>query len=169
MRNLRLKSYSDLSIVRETRPDVLLRSVSEEEGNTRGRKPDQRHDKNYCRLDASSGLERHKAGSEEDLVSKPSELYKISVLNMLLVFPPKGLGLKSYEHGSKNNLLAFENMKSSYIYLLKSVVAVTYVHKFDPPSKRWKLFSAPHEFGQSWQLSFKQIKCIRPTTSKTRT
>jgi len=33
-------------------------------------KPDQRHDKNYCRLDASSGLERHKAGSEEDLVSK---------------------------------------------------------------------------------------------------
>lgn len=38
LRNLRLKSYSDLSIVRETRPDVLLRSVSEEEGNTRGRK-----------------------------------------------------------------------------------------------------------------------------------
>ena len=41
----------------------------------------------------------------------------------------------------KKNLLAFENKKSSYIYLLKSAVAVTHVHKFyDPPSKRWKLF-----------------------------
>lgn len=35
---LEIKSYSDLSVVRETWPDVLLRSVSEEEGNTRGRK-----------------------------------------------------------------------------------------------------------------------------------
>ena len=62
-----------------------------------------------------------------------------------LYFHQKDQGLKSYEHGSKKkNLLAFENMKSSYVYLLKSVVAVTYVHKFsDPPSKRWKLFLHP--------------------------
>ena len=35
-------------------------------------------------------------------------------------------------------------MKPSYVYLLKSVVAVTFVHKFsNPPSKRWELFLRP--------------------------
>lgn len=41
------------------------------------------------------------------------------------------------------NLFEFENMKPSYVCLLRSVVVVTDVHKFfDPLSKRWS--PVPH-------------------------
>ena len=63
----------------------------------------------------------------------------------ICVSTKKDQELKSYDHGNKKkNLLEFENMKPSYVCLLKSAVVITYVHKvFDPPSKRWRLVPHP--------------------------
>lgn len=94
----------------------------------------ERHNKGYCRCDASSGLEYAYKVAPGDLVRKTQ--WVIKAREMYICVSTK----KDREFMAMKNVLGFENMKPSWVSPLKSAVVITYVHKFFyPSSKGWSL------------------------------